>query len=94
MDCIFSAPKQIDEDLNIVDPYNSERDFQYSEMNCTTTSSVVPDFYETITDETSGKSFVLDKSISYGSALTSLLILFMIILLIGNFLFKTVIKRN
>lgn len=83
-------PKQIDENLNVVDVYDTEKTFQFSEIDCTST----PDFYELITDTTSGRSFVLEKTISYGSALTSLLILFMIVLLIGNFLFKTVIKRN
>ena len=98
MDCQFTDPlmvKKVGEVISYVSPYDVSKPWSYSKVNCTgDLGGGTSNNYEEITDPTTGKTFFLDKSISYGSALTSFFILTIIILLIANFLFKIIVKRN
>lgn len=99
LNCDYTIPKQL-KDIGghiykMVDPYDQARPVVYSKSSCSGdigTSSGAN--YEQITDPTTGKTFFLDKSISYGSALTSFFVLCLIIIFISHLVFKQVLKRN
>jgi hypothetical protein len=102
LNCTYTDPKQV-KDIGghvyqMVDPYDQGRAVVYSKSNCTGdlggSTSTLPNIYEQITDPNSGKTFFLEKSISYGSALTTFFILVLITILVANFIFKIIVKRN
>ena len=98
LNCEYTDPKQADKigDIFIIGPLrDKDKSWNYSKMNCSGdigTSSGAN--YEQITDPTTGKTFFLDKTISYGSALTSFFVLCLIIIFISHLVFKIVLKRN
>ena len=91
MECQFINPKQAFKNdgfpVELVDLYDENLPFAYSEMSCTDSK------YEAIVDP-NGKAFILDKSISFGEGLVAFFLLGIIIFLVADWLFHIILKRN